>query len=105
MKRLFFLGKGVGPGFSFSIVIHPVPYLRRAGGFPFDKKQCKVKQQNTKMRFARARSRKVDPHLGSSINNEVRGPPFSFVKQMVNAFFAESFVNHEVRSSDRDTTK
>ena len=57
------------------------------------------------MRFARARSRKVDPHLGSSINNEVRGPPFSFVKQMVNAFFEESFVNHEVRSPDRDTKK
>ena len=45
---------------------------------------------------------KWPPHFGSSINNEVRGPPFSFVKQMVNAFFAESFVNNGVWSPDRD---
>ena len=67
--------------------------------------EVKFNKQKQKMRFARARSRKVDPHLGSSINNNVRGPPFSFVKHMVNAFFVESCVNHKVRSPDRDTTK
>ena len=48
---------------------------------------------------------KSTPNLGSSINSEVRGHSFSFVKQKVNAFFAKSAINHEFRSPDRDTNK